>query len=74
MRFPEALSSPTLTFPYLTATNVNMASTLSAGVLARYITDPGLGGRGGGLLLLKKGKQELGEEVTVASWWGRRPC
>lgn len=43
-------------FP-LTATNVNMASARSAGVLARYRIDPGLGGL---LLLLKKGKQGLG--------------
>lgn len=72
MPFPEALSSLTLTFPYLTATNVNMASALSTGVLTRYVTDPGRGGGAGGLgvgllLLLKKGKQEPGEEVTVAS-------
>lgn len=47
--------------------NVNMASALSAGILARCIIDPGPGGL---LLLLKKGKQELGEQTTVASWWG----
>lgn len=34
--------------------NVNMASALSAGILARCITDPGPGGL---LLLLKKGKR-----------------
>lgn len=72
MHIPVALSSSMMTFPYLTATNVNMASALSTGILARYLTDPALGG----LLLLKRRKQSWerkalwqadGEAVTASS-------
>lgn len=68
--FPVAFSSPTVTFPHLTATNVNMASVLSSGSSSREVTDPGPGGRL--LLLLEKRKQGLGAGIPAASLRGGR--